>query len=144
MAIGLTLAHLCGHCFARPFESVMLDRLQTACLLSEAIDITLTDDRITGIGHKVQGCALCQASAALIAAEVVGATGSEISAASEQLTKFIADEDDAVELSWPKMAVFAPVREFKNRLECLKLPFTAVLRAISNVKNPPAGEPGSD
>jgi nitrogen fixation NifU-like protein len=108
------------------------------------IDITLTDDRITGIGHKVQGCALCQASAALIAAEVVGATGSEISAASEQLTKFIADEDDAVELSWPKMAVFAPVREFKNRLECLKLPFTAVLRAISNVKNPPAGKPGSD
>ena len=99
------------------------------------ISVTLSDGHVTGIGHKVQGCALCQAATALIASEVIGATAQEIETANAQLTQFIADEDDDVPLSWPKMSVFAPVRDFKNRLECLKLPFTALLRALSTAKD---------
>ena len=41
-------------------------RGQPAVRRPVTIDVTLSEGRITKLGHKVQGCALCQATAGLL------------------------------------------------------------------------------
>ena len=95
------------------------------------IDVTVSDGKITGLGHKVQGCALCQATTGLLMETAIGRRVEDVTAASEELSRYIGEEDDTVSLSWPQMAVFQPVRQFKTRLECVRLPLTALSRACA-------------
>ena len=108
------------------------------------IDVTLSEGRITKLGHKVQGCALCQATAGLLMETAIGRRVEDIAKATEELTRFIAEEDDTISLSWPKLAVFQPVRKFKNRLECVRLPRPPqprLRRRRRLAAQPRAGEP---
>lgn len=112
-----------------PDASVRVDN--PLCGDRVTIDVTLSEGRITKLGHKVQGCALCQATAGLLMETAIGRRVEDIAKATEELTRFIAEEDDTISLSWPKLAVFQPVRKFKNRLECVRLPLTALSRACA-------------
>jgi nitrogen fixation NifU-like protein len=94
------------------------------------IDLRLEDGRVTEIGHRVQGCALCQAAAAVIAREAIGADAETIGAVRNSVAAYLSGETDAA--AWGRLSVFAPVRAFKSRHECVLLPFTAVEKAMTS------------
>src|SRR3546814_8748114 len=54
------------------------------------IDLAIEDGRVTAIGAKVQGCALCQAAAAIIAAQAPGAATTDLRAAGEAVAVYLA------------------------------------------------------
>lgn len=93
------------------------------------IDLTLDGDTITGVGAKVQGCALCQAATALIAEHAVGRSGAEIPHVADAVEKYLAGND--APLPWARLSSFSPVRNAKSRWECVLLPFKATVRALS-------------
>ncbi|MCW5953973.1 MAG: iron-sulfur cluster assembly scaffold protein, partial [Propionibacteriaceae bacterium] len=82
--------------------------------------------------HQVKGCALCQASAAVLSEEAVGKPVAEVAAAEESLTEMIA-RDGPAPAGWPRLGMFEPVRGVKNRHQCVLLPFRAARNAIESV-----------
>jgi nitrogen fixation protein NifU and related proteins len=112
-----------------PDATVTLDN--PLCGDRVTLDVTVADGRITNIGHRVRGCMLCEASAALVARDGIGLGADTVKGAHENLEAVLKSSatpgaDDA----WSGIAVFAPVAEFKSRHECVLLPFEALARAV--------------
>ncbi|MBI3505459.1 MAG: iron-sulfur cluster assembly scaffold protein [Proteobacteria bacterium] len=90
-------------------------------------DFTLDGTRIAAVRHLVRGCALCRASAALLAAQLEGHDAAQIGAAATRLEKALAGENDPADPEWQ---VFAPVGRHKSRHDCVRLPFAAARAAF--------------
>lgn len=97
------------------------------------IDLKLSDGKITAVGHRVQGCALCEASAALIRENAPGHNARELEAVRRHLLAYLEGGDSAA-LDWKGLESFAPVRDFKTRHDCVRLPFDATLKALNDAK----------
>ena len=97
------------------------------------VALSLDDDIITGIGHEVRGCVLCQASASLLALHGVGLSPRAIRQASLEFQTMIRDSGP-VPAHWPDLATFEPVRAARSRHECVLLPFEAAVRALDSAK----------
>lgn len=93
------------------------------------MDLGIKDGRITAVGHRVRGCALCEAAAELIAENAIGMTAESLAEVELATRAYL--NSSAVEAPWTKLSVFAPVREVKSRHECVYLPFTASIKAFS-------------
>ncbi len=95
------------------------------------VALSLDDDIITGIGHEVRGCVLCQASASLLAQHGVGLSPDAIRQASLEFETMIRHGGPVPE-DWPDLATFEPVRTARSRHECVLLPFEAAVRALES------------
>lgn len=95
------------------------------------IDLTVEHGRITAVGAKVQGCALCQAAAALIAAETPGHPIASLGEAATAVAGYLAGTVDEDALPWTRLASFAPVRGARSRHDCVLLPFKAASKALA-------------
>lgn len=95
------------------------------------VDLKLKDGKISAVGHRVQGCALCEASAALIRQHAIGESLAGLETVRRQVLEYLTGARDG-DLDWPELQSFAPVREFKSRHECVRLPFDAALNALKD------------
>jgi nitrogen fixation NifU-like protein len=98
------------------------------------LDLSLRDGRVRRVGHKVRGCLLCQAAAAVIGERAPGRTPEELREVSRELAGAIARAPDAMGGSWPELAAFAPVHPHKSRHECVMLPFEALTQALDQLE----------
>lgn len=98
------------------------------------LDVTLTNGTIAAIGHQVRGCALCQASAAVIAATVVGHPPAAATAGRAALDSVL--KGGTASAPWQELAIFAPVQRHKSRQDCVRLPFTALEQALAQAAKP--------
>lgn len=96
------------------------------------LDLKLTNGTIAAVGHQVRGCALCQASASVIAATAVGQKPAAALAGREAL-RGVLGGGEAGE-PWMALGIFAPVKRHKSRHDCVLLPFEALARALAQVK----------
>ncbi|NQW08276.1 MAG: iron-sulfur cluster assembly scaffold protein [Alphaproteobacteria bacterium] len=92
------------------------------------IDLALKGDTVVAVGAKVQGCALCQAAAAVIAEAAVGKPAAALETVAAAMSAYLAGDSD--ELPWAQLGVFAPVRPMKSRRDCVLLPFKAAAKAL--------------
>ncbi|MCC7484922.1 MAG: iron-sulfur cluster assembly scaffold protein [Burkholderiales bacterium] len=102
------------------------------------MEITLADDRVTGIAHRVKGCLLCQAAASAIGGHAPGSGGEEIARVSAGLKAML--ESAAPPPAWPELEAFLPVHGHRSRYRCVELPFEALLAALRDAESrrPPA------
>lgn len=96
------------------------------------VDLKMSDGKIAEVGHRVQGCALCEAAAALIRQNAPGLSGSEVEAIRQHFLDYLAGTREG-DLEWPDLENFAPVKNFKTRHDCVRLPFDATLNALNDV-----------
>jgi len=96
------------------------------------LDVTMENGRIAAIGHQVRGCALCQASAAVIAATAVGQAPAEATAGRAALDSVL--KGGIADSPWQELSIFAPVQRHKSRQDCVRLPFTALEQALTAAK----------
>jgi len=92
--------------------------------------ITDREGRIAALGQEVRACALGQASAALMAAHVVGRASAELAEARDSLAAWLAgtraDPGD-----WPGLTVFAEARRYPARHAAIRLAFEAAAEAAA-------------
>jgi len=93
------------------------------------IDLALTQGAIEKLHHHVRGCALCKASAALLAKEGMGLDAVQLESAAEALGAYLLDKGD-LDNSLPGLGAFEPVKPHKSRHDCILLPFRAALEAL--------------
>lgn len=116
-----------------PTASVTVDN--PLCGDRVTLDIKLDGPTIADIAHHVRGCALCQASASVLAAAAVGRDAAAIAAGREKL-KAMLGGGDPPDSPWDELGIFTPVRRYKSRHECVLLPFEALTQALAQAGKP--------
>ena len=96
------------------------------------LQVDMTNGRISALRHKVRGCALCEASAAMIARRATGLNTDDCRAARDGIEAIVRRGETVTEPLWPEMQAFAPVHSRKSRQDCVLLPFDALDEALKN------------
>ncbi len=118
---------------ASPDVSVTVDN--PLCGDRITLDLKFREQIIAEVGHQVRGCALCQASASVMAAAIVGQTTAAALAAQDKVKAMLAS-GEAPPAPWEELAIFTPVRRHKSRHDCVVLPFDALSQAIVQAHKP--------
>ncbi|MAI12569.1 MAG: iron-sulfur cluster assembly scaffold protein [Rhodospirillaceae bacterium] len=92
------------------------------------LDFSIEDGRISDIGFKVRGCALCEASSELLAQNANGYQLKELNTVGSKLSDYLVGDIDNPD--WEGFEVFEPVKKVPPRHECVLLPFNAIKKAI--------------
>ncbi len=90
------------------------------------LDVALEGGRVTASGHRVKGCLLCRAAAALAEEKAVGLEADDAARLLDQVSGML---KTGAEPAFPALAVFLPVRPHKSRHACVLLPFKALVKA---------------
>jgi nitrogen fixation NifU-like protein len=83
-----------------------------------------SDGTLSEIRHKTRGCLLCEAGAALVAANAQGLDAARAEQKGAEIRAYLAGGSN--EAPWHSAAAFAPVREKKSRHDCVILAFDAL------------------
>jgi NifU-like protein involved in Fe-S cluster formation len=107
------------------------ERRSPICGSRVTVDVVLDNEgRIAELGQEVRACALGQASASLMGVHAIGRTRTELEAARDALTAFLAGtRDDPGD--WPGLEIFAPARAHSARHASIRLAFEAVAEAAA-------------
>lgn len=107
---------------------------------SATVDNPLCGDRVTidiqlGLGgiaelrHDTRACVLCQASAAILAAEAEGEDAASLKRLEAAVGAMLREAGSAPEGKWQAYAAFGPVAPYRNRHSCVLLPIEAAWKA---------------
>ena len=97
------------------------------------VDLVLTDGLVSDFAQEVQACALGQASAAILGANIIGATVDEIRQARDGLSAMLKEAGSAPEGRFADLGVLAPVRDYPARHASTLLAFEAALEAAAKL-----------
>jgi NifU-like protein involved in Fe-S cluster formation len=103
-------------------------RVSPVCGSKVTADVDLVDGRVARFAHDVRACALGQASAALLAAGVIGRSPDELTAARDALAAYLKGDAGAPG-DWPGLDVFDLARPHKARHGSILLAFEAAADA---------------
>ena len=106
------------------------ERTAKLCGSRILVDVTVDGDRVADFAQEVQACALGQASAAILGANVVGASLTEIERARDALRAMLKSGGPAPEGRFADLAVLAGVREYPARHASTLLAFEAASAAV--------------
>lgn len=119
-------------------------RVSRVCGSTIEVDVSLTDGVITGYGHDISACALGQTSAAVVAANVVGATAEELRLVRTQMYAMLkANGAPPAGERWANLRYLEPVRDYRPRHTSTLLVFDALVDAIDAIEGvkTPSPEP---
>jgi NifU-like protein involved in Fe-S cluster formation len=88
--------------------------------------------RISRVGIRLAACAMGQASAAIMAAGLVGRAADNVTAVQRALQGWLAGEGALPD--WPQIPLLAPALPHKGRHGALILPWTAALEALCSAE----------
>ncbi len=110
------------------------------CGSTVIVDLTMDGDTVTDFAHDVKACALGQASSAIMAEHVVGATAAELRAVREAMQKMLKENGQPPQGRFADLKYLEPVRDYKARHASTMLTFDAVVDAIDQIERKRAGE----
>jgi NifU-like protein involved in Fe-S cluster formation len=119
-------------------------RVSRVCGSTIEVDISLRNGVIEGYGHQISACALGQTSAAIVAANVIGASADEMRLVRTQMYAMLKAEGAPPNGDkWADLKYLQPVREYKPRHTSTLLVFDAVVDAIDAIEGTttPSPEP---
>ncbi len=104
------------------------------CGSTVTVDLAMVGDVVTDFAHEVRACALGQASSAIMAKHVVGATAAELRAVRKQMRAMLKDGGPAPGGRFAELGLLEPVRDYKPRHASTLLTFDAVVDAIEQIE----------
>ncbi|UYV39284.1 iron-sulfur cluster assembly scaffold protein [Rhodobacteraceae bacterium D3-12] len=107
-----------------------IKRRAPLCGSTVTVDITLQNGRISDYGQDVKACALGQAAASVVGANIIGATRAEVAAARDALHHMLKDDGPTPPAPFDGLEVLRPARDYKNRHASIMLTLDATLDAI--------------
>ena len=95
------------------------------------LDFSIEDGRISHIGFKVRGCALCEASAGLVVNYFTN-ENLPIKNFMEHFDNWLLNKNMEFPKQLPEeLKIFLPIQDVKNRHVCIKMPFEAFFESIN-------------
>lgn len=104
------------------------------CGSTVTVDLSVGDDgAIAAYGQDVKACALGQASAAIVAAGIIGATPQELRAARDEAYAMLKKDGEPPQGRFADMRYLQPVKDYKARHASTLLVFDAVVDALDQI-----------
>jgi NifU-like protein involved in Fe-S cluster formation len=104
------------------------------CGSTVTVDLALTDGRITGYAQDVKACALGQAAAAVVGANIIGLDRVQVQNGRDQLNAMLKEGGPVPDAPFAGLEVLEPARDYKNRHASIMLAFDATLAAFDSAK----------
>ncbi|MFO7920979.1 iron-sulfur cluster assembly scaffold protein [Rhodobacteraceae bacterium W635] len=105
------------------------------CGSTVTVDLDVEDGRVTRFGQDVKACALGQASAALMAAHIIGRTRAEVEEGRDQLRAMLKEGAAPPTAPFTGYEVLEPARDYKNRHASILLAFEATAQAMAEAED---------
>ncbi|MBT8457213.1 MAG: iron-sulfur cluster assembly scaffold protein [Rhodobacteraceae bacterium] len=100
------------------------------CGSNVTVDLSLTDGRISEFAQDVRACALGQAAASVVGANIIGCSRAEIGAARDQLAAMLTEDAPPPDAPFSELEVLIPARAFTNRHRSILLALDATAEAM--------------
>jgi len=110
------------------------------CGSTVTVDLTVQDGVVSDFAHQVKACALGQASSAIMAQQIVGASAEELRAVREQVRKMLKENGPPPEGRFADLKYLEPVRDYRARHASTMLTFDAVADALDQIERAQAGK----
>jgi NifU-like protein involved in Fe-S cluster formation len=102
------------------------------CGSNITVDLNVTDGKVSAFGQDVKACALGQAAASIIGANIIGRTHDELELARDQLFAMLKSDGPTPDAPFDTLEVLLPAKEYKNRHASIMLCIDASLEAFEN------------
>ena len=103
------------------------------CGSTVTVDLNLKDGKVVEFGQDVKACALGQASAAILAKNIIGRDRAEVETAARQLKSLLKSDGPVPDPPFEEYQVLAPAKDYKNRHASIMLALEATLDAFDKV-----------
>lgn len=104
------------------------------CGSTVTVDLVLGDGVVTDFAHEVRACALGQASSAVMAKAILGASPAELRAARQAMLQMLKENGPPPEGRFAELRFLEPVRDYKARHASTMLTFDAVVSALDEIE----------
>ncbi len=115
-----------------PMASVK--RRSPLCGSTVTVDLDVADGRISRFAQDVKACALGQASASVVGAQVIGRSRAEVEAARDQLRAMLKEAGPVPDAPFDGLEVLLPARDYKNRHASILLALDATAEAMAEAE----------
>ena len=112
------------------------EKIAKLCGSRVVIDVVMDGDRVADFAQEVKACALGQAAASVLGAQVVGASLAELETARAQLRAMLKTGGPAPDGRFADLALLAPVKDYPARHASTMLAFEAVTEAARRATGP--------
>ncbi len=102
------------------------------CGSTVTVDITCENGKITQFGQDVKACALGQAAASVVGANVLGLTRADLLKAQREMLAMLKDDGPVPAAPFAGLEVLLPARAYKNRHASIMLCLDATLDALDD------------
>ena len=102
------------------------------CGSTVTVDIQLANGRITAYGQDVKACALGQAAASVVGANIIGCSREQVESARDALLNMLKSDGPAPSAPFDGLEVLRPARDYKNRHASIMLTLEATLEAMDD------------
>lgn len=106
------------------------EKVAKLCGSRVVVDVAVEGDRVVDFAQDVKACALGQAAAAVLGAQVVGATLGEIEVARDAFRAMLKDGGPPPEGRFSDLAMLEPVKDYPARHASTLLAFEAAVEAV--------------
>ncbi|MCY4333883.1 MAG: iron-sulfur cluster assembly scaffold protein [Litoreibacter sp.] len=127
LALAADIPHLDR--LADPSASVK--KRSPLCGSTVTVDVSVSDGKISEFGQEVKACALGQAAASVVGANVIGRSPKEIETARDQLKAMLKENGPEPTAPFDGLKVLLPARDYKNRHASIMLTLDALVEATS-------------
>ena len=101
------------------------------CGSTVTVDVKMDDGHVKSFGQEVKACALGQAAASVVGANVIGRTPSEIETARDELKAMLKQDGPVPSAPFDELKVLLPAKDYKNRHASILLTLDALVDATS-------------
>lgn len=114
------------------------EKVAKLCGSKITVDVCVKDGRVSDFAQDVKACALGQASAAVLGANIIGAALNEIEVARDALYAMLKANGPAPQGRFSELSVLEPVKDYPARHASTLLAFEAALEAVRTATAPKA------
>lgn len=100
------------------------------CGSTITVDLKMDGERVADFGQTVKACLLGQASASIMAKNIIGTKAEELRRVADEMRRMLKENGQPPAGKWVDLAVLEPVRDVKARHTSTLLVFDAVVRAL--------------
>lgn len=103
------------------------------CGSTVTVDLVLADGTVADFAQDLRACALGQASASILARNIIGSTPDELRALRDAVRAMLKENGPPPSGKWSDIAVLEPVRDYKARHASTLLVFDALVDALAKI-----------
>lgn len=109
-------------------------KVSRVCGSEVTVDLRLKDGRVADFGMEAKACALGQASASILARNIVGAMAAELYQLRDQMKAMLKENGEPPEGErWRDLAMLQPIRDYPQRHASTMLVFEAVCACLDEL-----------